>query len=111
MDRSVAIRNQLSSKAPFLLCILWTVATLAGAQMSPTEKKSLFNRSDAGDAPAIETVRKMASDGDIASQTHLADSNRLDPDSYHAPTTSRFGIANSAGIGGSAGAGRPIRAA
>ena len=37
--------------------------------------------------------------------------NRLDPDSYHAPTTSRFGFANSAGIGGSAGAGRPIRAA
>ena len=37
--------------------------------------------------------------------------NRLDPDSYHAPTTSRFGFANSTGIGGSAGAGSPMRAA
>ena len=47
----------------------------------------------------------------VALTLPLQAGNRLDPDSYHAPTTSRFGFANSAGIGGSAGAGRPIRAA
>lgn len=72
MNRPIAIQIRLSSKAPFLFAFLWVISSLANAQISAADKKLLFERSEAGDAPAVEAVRKLASDGDVPSQIHLA---------------------------------------
>ena len=39
--------------------------------MNAAEKKALFDRSNAGDAAAIETLKKIAGDGDLQAQTQL----------------------------------------
>ena len=69
-------KNRNTFRESVLAVVLLFSSIFSYAQLNSTEKTLLFQRAEAGDAPALATLTQYASGGDVSAQVHLARMNQ-----------------------------------